>query len=128
MEDGQKKVMDPVALASSFEPLKRASMREETNLYSGTAVKRSERLQGPQTSNLDVTAVAPYQAMPVHGPLITHNKASGLEVVENGDGALSAQVSWPGLAGRCYAYEILKIPPIDVVADVLYFRRTGSLQ
>jgi len=90
MEDGLK-VMDPVALASSFEPLKRASMREETNLYSGTAVKRSERLQGPQTSNLDVTAVAPYQAMPVHGPLITHNKASGLEVVENGDGALSAQ-------------------------------------
>lgn len=90
--EDEKKVLDPIALASSFEPLKRASAREETNVYTGAAMKRTERLQGPQTNNLDLTAVAPYQAMPVHGPLITHNKASGLEVVENGDGALSVQV------------------------------------
>lgn len=90
--EDEKKVLDPIALASSFEPLKIVSAREETNVYTGAAMKRTERLQGPQTNNLDLTAVAPYQAMPVHGPLITHNKASGLEVVENGDGTLSVQV------------------------------------
>ncbi len=77
--------VSPVELASSFEPLKRVSKREEKNVYTGSNMKRSEFLQSNAPNPLDVTAVAPYQAMPVHGPLITHNKASGLEVgLDNG--------------------------------------------
>ncbi|GAX82153.1 hypothetical protein CEUSTIGMA_g9581.t1 [Chlamydomonas eustigma] len=78
--NGLAGLQSPVTLASSFEPLRRVSQREEKNAYSGSTMKRTEHMKNP----LDVTAVAPYQAMPVHGPLITHNKASGLEVVENG--------------------------------------------
>ena len=92
-EDKEKVLPDPIALASSFSPLKIVSGREEKIVYTGAAMKRTERMQGPQANPLDLTAVAPYQAMPVHGPLITHNKAAGLEVLES-DGAISAEV-WP---------------------------------
>ena len=80
---------DAVSLIETLSPIKKVSLREETNLYSGAAMKRTERMQGPQANPLDVTAVAPYQAMPVHG-LITHNQAAGLEVLEGG--GISAEV------------------------------------
>lgn len=78
-----------IALASSFEPLKRASIREEEKkLYTNTPpVKRDDGLKGAsptsKKSNLDVTAVAPYQAMPVQGPVLTagNKKGAGQEIM-----------------------------------------------
>ncbi len=56
-------------------------------------MKRSEHLLGSAPKHaeekplgkdpLDITAVAPYQAMPVIGPLISQHKASGLEVLSS---------------------------------------------
>lgn len=86
-EDETGTKFDAVSLISALSPLTKVSAREEHNLYQGAAIKRTERMQGQQANPLDLTAVAPYQAMPVHGPLITHNQASGLEVTsENSDG------------------------------------------
>lgn len=86
-------ITSPVALASSFEPLKRhsSSRDEQRHETQAPAMKRSDHLLvekplAKEPSPLDVAAVAPYQAMPVHGPVsatgtITQNKASGLEVL-----------------------------------------------
>jgi len=75
--------VSPISLAS-FEPLKKVSDKPETHLYQGAKMKRSDHMltNHSEPDPLDVTAVAPYQAMPVHGPVITHNKAAGLEILE----------------------------------------------
>lgn len=90
--------ISPVSLISSLEPLKRVSQRDDAaHVYSGPKVKRTEgMLQSLPANPLDVTAVAPYQAMPVHGKIpaaathppttLAHGGAAGqgLEVMEHG--------------------------------------------
>ena len=68
--------MDPVELATSctMPPVlsKSAVVEQPKNL-------RSAHLK---TETYDVAAVAPYQALPVAGPVITHHKSTALPVVE----------------------------------------------
>jgi len=81
-----------IALASSCR-LMDAPSRPSAHNFPSTKdgkVLRSQHMIDP----LDVTAVAPYQSMPVSGPLITHHcaKSSALPVVEpNPD--MTAEVS-----------------------------------
>ena len=83
---------DPVTLASTC-PL--------PNLYEGcdypkTAPKKSRHIPQQELNNVDVTAVAPYQAMPVAGPIITHNKSTALAVFSEEDDLLPEVVETAG--------------------------------
>jgi hypothetical protein len=78
------KMSDPVTLASTC-PL--------PNLYAGcdyqkAAPKKMRHIPQQEIDNVAVTAVAPYQAMPVAGPIITHNKATALAVLGEDDDLL----------------------------------------
>ena len=84
----QPPIISPVALISSLEPLKRISAREEAAQQQGQEKSKVKRTEGMLPSNpLAVTAVAPYQAMPVYGkstPAHGGDAGGGLEVIEHG--------------------------------------------
>eukprot|EP00798_Chlamydomonas_sp_ICE-L_P018410 gene18410-24884_t len=55
----------------------------EKHMSHSSEVKRSEKMQQPETSTLDVAAIAPYQALGVKGPVhIAEEKKGGIAVLE----------------------------------------------
>lgn len=77
----------PVELANSAKLPHAVERSSKHETVAHDKLSRGKHLQGAETY-----AVAPYQAMPVAGPVITHNRAPALDVLEPSD-ELSHEVS-----------------------------------
>ena len=85
--------MDAAELTASLPLPPVLSERATAHRTEQSNSKRSAHLK---TETFHHAAVAPYQALPVAGPVITHNKATALPVIEP-DASRSQEVRTAGL-------------------------------
>ena len=74
---------EAIELASSL-PLPMPAFDDENNLRRTLSKRQSSKGQRSQPSTTEITSdnVAPYQALPVQGPLISRNYTPALDVLE----------------------------------------------